>query len=212
MLFRSGVILDGMEYPKRNSTAQPDFLRQCKMFITQDEIDRLFLHGGADSNLAVYSHFCYPHTTEEHQKFIKNVFGEYSGGACDVYNHTKTRKGLVYEREYSRKKYDSVQLSMPNVVKQYERLIAQQRFPGEDAIAHIPEYEAEQLARQVYFGFTGLPSSVSHPYEAGADYYKAVPAIQAQLTSADRVQEMLNNLTGALDGMGDSDQIGRAHV
>jgi hypothetical protein len=62
------------------------------------------------------------------------------------------------------------------------------------------------LARQVYFGFTGLPSAIPHPYEDGADYYKAVPAIQAQLESPDRVQEMLNNLTGALDGMGESDR------
>lgn len=203
---RIGVMLDGVEYPKRNFTAQSDFMRQCKMFITQDEIDQFFLGSSADNNLSVYAHFCYPHTSEEHQKFIKSNFGEYSGGGCDGYGHTKTRKGLVYQREYGRKKYDSIELKIPQVVKQYERLIAQKRFPDEDALAHIPEYEAEQLARQVYFGFTGLPSAIPHPYEDGADYYKAVPAIQAQLASPDRVQEMLTNLTGALDGMGESDR------
>jgi len=203
---RIGVVLDGVEYPKRNFTAQPDFLRQCKMFIIQDEIDHYFLSEHIDSRLDVYSHFCYPHTPEEHQKFIKRGFGELSGYGGDGYSTAKTHKGFTYEREYGRKKYDSVQLTISNVVKVYERLIAQKRFPGEDAIAHISEYEAEQLARQVYFGFTGLSSSIPHPYEDGADYYKAVPAIQAQLASPDRVQEMLNNLTGALDGMGESDR------
>jgi len=203
---RSGVMLDGVEYPKRNFTAQPDFLRQCKMFITQDEIDHYFLSEHIDSRLDVYSHFCYPHSSEEHQKFIKRGFGELSGYGGDGYSTAKTHKGFTYEREYGRKKYDSAQLTISNVVKEYERLIAQKRFPGEDAIAHIPEYETEQLARQVYFGFTGLPSAIPHPYEDGADYYKAVPAIQAQLESPDRVQEMLNNLTGALDGMGESDR------
>lgn len=40
------------------------------------------------------------------------------------------------------------------MVKEYEGLIAQKRFPGEDAIAKIPEYERGQLARTVYNGFT----------------------------------------------------------
>lgn len=97
---RIGVILDGLDYPERRFTAQPDFLRQCKMFITQDEIDHFFLNEGVDSNLAVYSHFCYPHTSEEHQKFIKDFCGEHSGGSCAGYDHTKTRKGLVYKRDY----------------------------------------------------------------------------------------------------------------
>lgn len=203
---RIGVMLDGMEYPKRSFTSQPDFLRQCKMFITQDEIDHFFLGGNIDNKLGVYSHFCYPHTTEEHQKFIKSNFGEYSGGGCDGYDHTKTRKGLLYQREYERKKYDTVQLSISQVVKLYEHLIAQKRFPGQDAIDHIPEYEANQLARSVYFGFTGLPSSVPRPYEAGADYYKAIPAIQAQLASSDKVREMLDALTSALDGTDSNDR------
>ena len=118
-LHRIGIVLDGLSYPERRFTAQPDFLRQCKMFITQDEIDRFFLQESVESRLAIYSHFCYPHTAEEHQKFIKDRFGEYSGGACDGYDHTKTRTGLTYQREYARKRYDEVKLTIPNVVKTY---------------------------------------------------------------------------------------------
>lgn len=87
---RIGVVLDGLSYPERSFTAQPSFLRQCKMFITQDEIDQFFLRDSVDRRLAVYSHFCYPHTPEERQKFIKSQFGEYSGGGCAGYNHSKT--------------------------------------------------------------------------------------------------------------------------
>ena len=72
---RIGVVLNGLNLPERHFTAQPNFLRQCKMFITQNEIDRYFLRQSADTRLAVYSHFCNSNDTAEHQKFIKSLFG-----------------------------------------------------------------------------------------------------------------------------------------
>ena len=115
---RIGTVLDGLNYPERSFTAQPDFLRRCKMFITQDEIDQFFLAESVDSRLDVYSFFCYSHTKEEQQKFIKKCFGEYSGGGCDGYDYTKTYKGLTYQREYAGKQYDEVKLTIPHVVKE----------------------------------------------------------------------------------------------
>ena len=203
---RIGVVLDGLPYPERHFNAQPDFLRQCKMFITQDEIDHHFLREGVESRLAIYSHFCYPHTPEEHQKFIKGSFGEYSGGSRAGYQHTKTGKGLDYERDYNSKKYDSVHLTIPNVVKEYERLIAQKRFPGEDAIAKIPEYERGQLARTVYNGFYNAPDDVPRPYPKGTDYYDALPMIEEQLQDKGKTAEILAALTSRLDGTDESDR------
>ena len=203
---RIGVVLDGLPYPERHFNAQPNFLRQCKMFITQDEIDQFFLRDSVDRRLAVYSHFCYPHTPEEHQKFIKGSFGEYSGGARAGYGYTKTYKGLEYERDYNFKKYDTVHLTIPNVVKEYERLIAQKRFPGEDAIAKIPEYERGQLARTVYNGFYNAPDDVPRPYPKGADYYDALPMIEEQLQDKGKTADMLAALTSRLDGTDESDR------
>ena len=203
---RIGVVLDGIDLPERSFSAQPDFLRRCKMFITQDEIDQFFLADSMDSQLAVYSFFCYPRAKEEQQKFIKSRFGEYSGGGRDGYDYTKTYKGLTYQREYAGKQYDEVKLSIPNVVKEYERLIAQKRFPGEDAIAAIPQYERRQLARTVYFGFSDASDDVPRPYPKGADYYDAVPAIEEQLSDKAKAAEMLEALTAYLDGMDESDR------
>lgn len=203
---RIGVALDGLPYPERYFTAQPNFLRQCKMFITQDEIDHYFLREGVESRLTIYSHFCYPHSTEERQKFIKGSFGEYSGGARAGYQHTKTSKGLEYERDYNSRKYDTIRLTIPNVVKEYERLIAQKRFPGEDAIAKIPEYERGQLARTVYNGFYNAPDDVPRPYPKGADYYDALPMIEEQLQDKGKTAEILAALTSRLDGTDESDR------
>ena len=203
---RIGVVLDGIDLPERSFTAQPDFLRRCKMFITQDEIDQFFLADSVDSQLAVYSFFCYPHTKEEQQKFIKSRFGEYSGGGRDGYDYTKTYKGLTYQREYSGKQYDEVKLTIPSVVKEYERLITQKCFPGEDAIAAIPQYERKQLARTVYFGFSDAPDDVPRPYPKGADYYDAVPVIEEQLADKAKAAEMLEALTAYLDGMDEGDR------
>ena len=147
-----------------------------------------------------------PHTPEEHQKFIKSQFGEYSGGGCAGYNHSKTHKGLEYVRDYGFKKYDTVHLTIPNVVKEYERLITQKRFPGEDAIAKIPEYERGQLARIVYNGFYNAPDDVPRPYPKGADYYDALPMIEEQLQDKGKTAEMLAALISRLDGTDVSDR------
>ena len=203
---RIGVVLDGIDLPERSFIAQPDFLRRCKMFITQDEIDQFFLAESVDSRLDVYAFFCYPRAKEEQQKFIKSRFGEYSGGGRDGYDYTKTYKGLTYQREYAGKQYDEVKLSIPNVVKEYERLIAQKRFPGEDAIAAIPQYERRQLARTVYFGFSDASDDVPRPYPKGTDYYDAVPVIEEQLADKAKAAEMLEALTAYLDGMDEGDR------
>lgn len=203
---RIGVVLDGLSYPERSFTAQPDFLRQCKMFITQDEIDRFFLSGSVEERLSVYSHLCYPHTPDENQKFIKGQFGEYSGGAHDGYDYAKTHKGLTYQRDYARKRYAEVKLTISNVVKEYQKLITQKRFPGEDAIAKIPEYERGQLARIVYNGFYNAPDDVPRPYPKGADYYDAIPMIEEQLQDKGKTAEILAALTSRLDGTDESDR------
>ena len=203
---RIGVVLDGLSYPERSFTAQPNFLRQCKMFITQDEIDVFFLCDHLDSRLAVYSHFCYPHTPEECQKFIKGSFGEYSGGARAGYQHTKTSKGLEYERDYNFKKYDTVHLTIPNVVKEYERLIAQKRFPGEDAIAKIPEYERRQVARAIYSSLYNAPDNVPRPYYMGMDYYQAVPLIEEELQDRSTAMWLMDALNARLGEMQKDDR------
>ncbi len=201
-----GVVLDGIDLPERSFAAQPDFLRRCKMFITQDEIDQFFLADSVDSRLAVYSFFCYPHTKEEQQKFIKRRFGEYSGGGRDGYNYTRSSKGLTYQREYAGKRYGEVTLTIPNVVKNYERLIAQKRFPDEDAVAKIPQYERKRLAQTVYFGFSDAPDGTPRPYPKGADYYDAVPVIEEQLADKAKAAEMLEALTAYLDSMDEGDR------
>ena len=203
---RIGVVLDGLSYPERSFTAQPSFLRQCKMFITQDEIDHYFLREGVESRLTIYSHFCYPHSTEERQKFIKGSFGEYSGGSRAGYQHTKTSKGLDYERDYNFKKYDTVHLTIPNVVKEYERLIAQKRFPGEDAIAKIPEYERRQVARAIYSSLYNAPDNVPRPYYMDMDYYQAVPLIEEELQDKSTAMWLMDALNARLGEMQKDDR------
>ena len=203
---RIGVVLDGLPYPERHFNAQPNFLRQCKMFITQDEIDQFFSSSPTDRRLAVYSHFCYPHTPEERQKFIKDSFGEYSGGSRAGYGYTKTHKGLDYERDYHSKKYDTVHLTIPNVVKEYEHLIAQKRFPGEDAIAKIPEYERRQVARAIYSSLYNAPDNVPRPYYMGMDYYQAVPLIEEELQDKSTAMWLMDALNARLGEMQKDDR------
>ena len=97
-------------------------------------------------------------------------------------------------------------MEFPEMYEHLARLIAQKRFPGEDAIAAIPQYERQQLARTVYFGFSDAPDDVPRPYPKGADYYDAVPVIEEQLADKVKAAEMLEALTAYLDGMDEGDR------
>ena len=92
------------------------------------------------------------------------------------------------------------------MVKTYERLIAQKRFPGEDAIAKIPEYERACLAQSIYHGFYNAPDDIPRPYPRQVDFYEAVPAIRAQLSDMHKAAEMLAGLTTYIDSLDESDR------
>ena len=92
------------------------------------------------------------------------------------------------------------------MVKEYERLIAQKRFPGEDAIAKIPEYERRQLAQAVYNGFYNASDEIPRPYPKNIDFYDAVPIIEEQLLDKAKAAEILTALTSRLDGLPENDR------
>ena len=77
---------------------------------------------------------------EEYRKYKELQSVELSRGEKDYIAALESAED-VYKRQH---------LTIPNVVKEYERLIAQKRFPGEDAIAKIPESERRQVARAIY--------------------------------------------------------------
>ena len=119
---RIGIIFNGLPYSERHFTAQPNFRRQCKMFITQDEIDQHFLNEGTDSRLTVYSHFCYSHTSEEHQKFIKSCFGEYSGSGRAGYQSIKQPEISRIEGVHSSKVSVAIRRGLRNMRRCYDGL------------------------------------------------------------------------------------------
>ena len=113
---RIGIILNDLPYEERHFDAQPSFLRQCKMFITKTR-STIILREGVESRLAIYSHFCYPHTPEEHQKFIKGqLWRVQRRSPRRVWIH-QDLQGAGLRTDYNSKKYDTVHLTIPNVVK-----------------------------------------------------------------------------------------------
>lgn len=197
---RIELILGETEYRRREFTARPNFIRQCKMFITQDEIEQYFMSDSKDGRLAIYSYFCNNQVLKEKQDFLKSIYGSYSGGCCDGYSHTKSGKGLIYERSYGRKNYETVQLTFPQIAKIYDKLIADKRFPGEDALVYIPEYQTHQIARSVYSAFYGVPNDIPRPFPKNADFYEGVPAVEKLLTYPEKVQELLTVVSSITDG------------
>lgn len=196
---RIELILGETKYQKREFAARPDFIRQCNMFISQDEIEQYFLSDSKDGRLAIYAHFCNYHDLKEKQAFLKSEYGSYSGSCHDGYSNTKSNKGLIYERSYGQKNYESVNLTFPQIVKIYDKLIAEKRFPGKDASDYIPEYQKHQIARSVYAAFYGVPSEFPQPFPVNADFYEGVPAVERQLSDPAKVKEMLTTMSSIAD-------------
>ncbi len=196
---RASNVLNGSHYEKRKFLSDDSFMRQCKMFITEDELEQYFLNDHPDAQLDTYSYFLNHTNTADRQKAIKEGFGTFSGSSRQGYDTGKSPKGLSYQRDYIFKNYDSVQLTVPQVVKYYEKLLAQKRYPSQEAIHNIPKYQEDKLARTIYHAFYDVPDEIPRPYPELADFYAGTDAIKAQLKDRKQCEQILQSLTSAVE-------------
>lgn len=67
----------------------------------------------------------------------------------------------------------------------------------------MPEYERKQLARQIVNFFMDTPEDVVRPFSqnAIADYWECVKTVAAQLSDADRMLEIYQNIKGLIGSL-----------
>lgn len=123
----------------------------AQRFITEDEIDKLFLRGsGMDrGKIRIYLYFQEHTDTKERIAFLKQEYGTggHSGG---LFNEWHDAKGITFSRSDILSPLAKVNISWNAAAKRIDNLIKSGRYMSEKEIAEdIPIYMAEQEQRRI---------------------------------------------------------------
>ena len=183
-------------------TVADGFAPDRQFFISADEVDKV-LRGGnhsTDYRLGVYAFYATHKDKAEREKYLKNYHGEYSGHSGGNDNLTHVRgKGIEFSHGSIGAPYAKVTLKWPEAAKRIGELISQNKFLSDADRAAMSKYEQGRLARQIVNFFMDTPEDVVRPFSqnAIADYWECVKAVTVQLSDADRVQEIYQNMLPA---------------
>lgn len=192
-------------------TVADGFAPDRQFFISADEVDKV-LRGGnhsTDYRLGVYAFYATHKDKAEREKYLKDYHGEYSGHSGGNDNLTHTRgKGIEFSHGSITAPYAKVTLKWPEAAKRIGELISQNKFLSDADWAAMPEYERKQLARKIVNFFMDTPDDVVRPFSqnAIADYWECVKAVTVQLSDADRVQEIYQNMLPAWEATKEEDR------
>ena len=167
-------------------TAAEGYDPQRRFFISGDEIDRK-LRGDTDYRLGVYAYFLAHPDHEERRKYLKRVHGEYSGSYNGIDNTTWTSKGLSFSHGSITAPYAKVELSWPKIEKRISAMFDAGAFLDDEDRAAMPDYEREQLARQIYHFFADAPAVFERPYPRDMYFTDAVGLIARALNDPSEV-------------------------
>lgn len=192
-------------------TVADGFAPDRQFFISADEIDKVLRgwDGSTDYRLGVYAFYATHKDKTEREKYLKDYHGEYSGQSGGNDNLTHTRgKCIEFSHGSIGAPYAKVTLKWPEATKRIGELISQNKFLSEADRAAMPEYEQEQLARQLVSFFIDTPEDVVRPFSqnAIADYWECVKTVATQLSDADRVQEIYQNMLPAWEATKEEDR------
>jgi N12 class adenine-specific DNA methylase/adenine-specific DNA methylase len=182
------------------STARPDF-------ITQDEVDRVLCGGSniQEGKFRIYSYFLQDHTAKDKADFLKNEYGT-GGFSRTGFNEWHDSKGITYSRENNHMPYDKVILPWSKVAKRIDELITDGRYMSQQELDYIPEYEKNELAREVVSFYPYQPENLPRPFPHGTDFWNSVKIVRPQLDEPERVAEILTQMTAILDNTSDFDR------
>ena len=192
-------------------TVADGFTPDRQFFISADEIDKVLREGSGntDYRLGVYAFYATHKDKAEREKYLKDYHGEYSGHCGGNDNITRIRgKGIEFSHGSITAPYAKVTLKWPEAAKRIGELISQNKFLSDADRAAMPKYEREQLARKIVNFFMDTPEDVVRPFSqnAIADYWECVKTVAAQLSDADRVQEIYQNMLPAWEATKEEDR------
>ena len=186
---------DPIDFPKVEAELLPP-----KHFVTQDKIERALIGGSgvSEGKFRIYSYFLMHKDNKERADFLKNEYG-WAGSYGSRIEKNSDGKGLAIGSDILNKS-DMVLLTWTDVAKRIDTLIRNDKYLNEAEIAHLDDYEKEQIANSIQHFFDSKPFETPRPYGKTEGFFESkAKEIVPQLDSPERVAEIIQMMQSVFD-------------
>ena len=200
-------IIEGMKREPIQFKAEPGYLPDRKMFISQDEIDKIIINGKNNHayRLETYTYFVNHPDKADRIKYVgKDNQSGYLGGNDSV---NKTTKGIEFSHGSVMEPYAKVLIKWSDVAKRIDTLIKQNKFVTQEDIDAIPDIYKNEITRDLGSFFEGLSENDAKPYPNDIEPYKVSRVIKAQLDNPQALDDIENMMSNALALMDKEDRM-----
>lgn len=200
-------IIEGMKREPIRFKAESGYLPDRKMFISQDEIDKIIINGKNNHayRLETYTYFVNHPDKAERIKYVgKDNQSGYLGGNDSV---NKTIKGIEFSHGSVMEPYAKVLIKWSDVAKRIDTLIKQDKFVTQEDIDAIPDIYKNEITRDLESFFEGLSKNDVKPYPNDIEPYKVSRVIKAQLDNPQALDDIENMMSNALALMDKDDRM-----
>ena len=200
-------IIEGMKREPIRFKAESGYLPDRKMFITQDEIDKIIINGKNNHayRLETYTYFVNHPDKADRIKYVgKDNQSGYLGGNDSV---NKTTKGIEFSHGSVMEPYAKVLIKWSDVAKRIDTLIKQDKFVTQEDIDAIPDIYKNEISRDLESFFEGLSENDAKPYPNDIEPYKISRVIKAQLDNTQALDDIENMMSNALALMDKDDRM-----
>lgn len=191
-------IIEGMKREPIRFKAEPGYLPDREMFISQDEIDKIIINGKNNHayRLETYTYFVNHPDKADRIKYVgKDNQSGYLGGNDSV---NKTTKGIEFSHGSVMEPYAKVLIKWSNVAKRIDTLIKQNKFVTQEDIDAIPDIYKNEITRDLESFFENLSENDAKPYPNDIEPYKISRVIKAQLDNPQALDDIENMMSNAL--------------
>ena len=199
-------IIEGMKREPIRFKAEPGYLPDREMFISQDEIDKIITNGKNSHayRLETYTYFVNHPDKADRIKYVgKDNQSGYLGGNDSV---NKTTKGIEFSHGSVMEPYAKVLIKWSDVAKRIDTLIKQDKFVTQEDIDAIPDIYKNKISRDLESFFEGLSENDAKPYPNDIEPYKISRVIKAQLDNPQALDDIENMMSNALALMDKDDR------
>lgn len=200
-------IIEGMKREPIPFKAESGYLPDRKMFISQDEIDKIIINGKNNHayRLETYTYFVNHPDKADRIKYVgKDNQSGYLGGNDSV---NKTTKGIEFSHGSVMEPYAKVLIKWSDVAKRIDALIKQNKFLTQEDIDAIPDIYKNEITRDLESFFEGLSENDAKPYPNDIEPYKISKVIKAQLDNPQALDDIENMMSNALALMDKEDRM-----
>lgn len=200
-------IIEGMKREPIRFKAESGYLPDRKMFISQDEIDKIIINGKNSHayRLETYTYFVNHPDKADRIKYVgKDNQSGYLGGNDSV---NKTTKGIEFSHGSVMEPYAKVLIKWSDVAKRIDTLIKQNKFVMQEDIDAIPDIYKNEITRDLESFFENLSENDAKPYPNDIEPYKISRVIKAKLDNPQALDDIENMISNALALMDKEDRM-----